>query len=92
MAKQFICGLCGYSARRQWNLKKHVEDVHTMRTIRICCTRCSLDFQTWYEMVQHRNKCLLHCSYPGCSWTTTDTRRVAPHKRAHLVKIRRMME
>ena len=89
--KRFLCGLCDYSCKRERRLREHMDDVHSNRATKISCTRCvKAVFETWYDMIQHRSKCILRCEYPDCSWTTKEARRVAPHRRAHLAKMRRM--
>jgi hypothetical protein len=90
-AKRFLCGLCGYGCMRGRRLQEHIEDVHTKRVRKIPCTRCvDAVFDTWFEMIEHRRTCILRCIYPDCPWTHTERRKVAPHNREHLTKLRRM--
>ena len=89
--KIFQCMLCKYNSRRQWNLKTHIEIVHTKRDSMISCTRCAVrEFNTWGELVEHRKSCVFVCEYPDCSWTSKRKTKAAAHRRGHLVMIRRM--
>ena len=75
------CTVCEKQFNRTWNLKVHIEAMHSLPDDQIECTRkyCTRQFSTMFDMVKHRRLCKFRCG--GCGKEMRRDDRVQSHMR-----------
>ena len=91
---KYGCVPCGMKFRDRGNLKRHVKQMHEVRSTPVICPRtwCQAEFSILANMMKHKETCFLVCPYPGCQKTFRMESRFSAHQRAHLVMTRRMSD
>ena len=66
----FPCGYpnCGYRTNQYENLMPHKKLMHEKRSVPLLCSRnyCTKTFDNWQNLQEHRETCVLKCSWTQC--------------------------
>ena len=76
---KFHCEVCDYSARDNYNLKRHVETKHQCENIK--CVVCGSVFDSKFSFSEHYHNCYFSCSYKDCGKTFKYSNRLDAHIR-----------
>ena len=79
---KFKCQLCDYSARDNYNLKRHSEIQHS--EVLVKCLICTNEFSSKHSYEEHLNDCFYSCPYNNCSKKFKIKRRFESHNRMHI--------
>ena len=77
------CTVCDKQFNRTWNLRVHMEAMHSLSDDQVKCTRkyCTRQFSTMFDMVKHRRLCKFRCG--GCGKEMRRDDRVQSHMRKY---------
>ena len=88
------CIPCNMAFKRSAHLKRHVDLVHKERSRPVICPRtwCAAQFSSVFEMIKHKQTCLLLCPYPDCQKSFKREALFSAHQRNHLAQTKRMSD
>ena len=84
---KFQCSKCGYKARDNYNLKRHIEIMHSNGIIK--CLICNNVFSDKFVFDEHTSDCFRMCPYDNCVKRFKFRNKLEAHKRMHIKQLRR---